>query len=163
MCGSIHLCQIVGLEIKLVHMCPALHWLRFIKQSQVYMQLYTSGENAYLCLCAYVHTVLCIWPLIQLPTHCSSVRQEHDLCCIVYATYMCKPTQWAMHTPEGQFAWWARFSSTVRPLKLIILIVPSVDVKFNKSGRDHSELIVNTCHCLAVYIHDSSRRVDVLY
>lgn len=53
---------------------------------------------------------------------------------------------------QGQRAWWAWFSSTVRPPKLIILIVPSVDVKFNKSGRDHFELIVNRCHCLAAYM-----------
>lgn len=49
------------------------------------------------------------------------------------ATYMCKPTQQAVPT-HCTSAWWARFSSAVHPPFLIILIVPSVDVKFNKSG-----------------------------
>lgn len=35
-------------------------------------------------------------------------------------------------------AWWARSSSAVRPPKLIILIVPSVDEKSNKSWRTFS-------------------------
>lgn len=76
---------------------------------------------------------------------------------------MCEPTQWATLALQGQFAWWARFPSTVRPPILIILIVPFVDVKFNKSGREHFEWMVNRWLCLAVYGYDSLRRADVLH
>lgn len=100
--------------------------------------------------------------LIWLPTRCSSGRQQHELlyciCHLHVQSHTVLPiTAQAM---EGQFGWWAWFSSSVRPPKLIILIVPSVDVKFNKSGRDHFELIVNRCHCLAVYM---TARRELMY